>query len=269
LTLRKVAKTVRHAPLLNHLEPVWNMIRPTYQRLLDLSGRGVPVNIGGAVIAPMPAEYTGGDWENYETAEIRGVSAWLREHPHALFVDVGCAVGIYSLAALTLGAQVLALDSDLASLKSTERMCRHAGNPSLLWGFVSERHESGITLDGLRELTARNLEESGVTGEPGTNRYVCIGEDDSVPFHALDGLLPRGISTLIKCDIEGAELFMLRGASGFIASERPYISLSVHPPALSWFGHDVTQVHEFLEKNKYTVEVLSVDHEEHWWCSPM
>ena len=266
--LRQIAHKIRHAPFLGQLNPFWDFVRPTYQNLLDPFDKGVRVTVGGAVDVRMPKEYIGGRWESYEPEEVRAIVSWLLKHPGSLFVDVGCAVGIYSLIALTLGAKVIAFDSDINAIKMTERFCRYQGTPQLLWGFVSERHESGRSLDSLLELTSRRVTESHATGKPGTNRYTCIGSDSAIPTHSLDGLLPDRLA-LIKCDIEGAEMLMLKGAERFIETNRPHIALSVHPPALPEYGHTVTEVSSFLRGHRYEIDLLATDHEEHWWCSPL
>jgi len=73
---------------------------------------------------------------------------------------------------------------------------------------------------------------------------------------------------LIKCDVEGAELLVLRGAHKLLARSAPDILLSVHPRALETeYGGSIIDLRNFLHAAGYEVRLLAVDHEEHWWCS--
>ncbi|ARV63205.1 hypothetical protein BZZ01_23870 [Nostocales cyanobacterium HT-58-2] len=191
-------------------------------------------------------------------------------------LDVGCAIGIFSVVGLFTSerVEVVAFDSDLASLKANERMCQYASGKrlSLVHGFASEKHLSGLGLSAARARTQELLSTSLVTGDPGTTAYICIdgNTDSTIPTHSLDGLLFAESSLtrpiLLKCDVEGAELLVLRGAQNLLQELSPQLLISVHPPALTNYGHSVADVQEYLEGFGYNIMVLSVDHEEHWWC---
>ena len=77
----------------------------------------------------------------------------------------------------------------------------------------------------------------------------------------------EGRPTLLKTDIEGAELFMLRGARCFLLERSPSLLLSVHPQILPRYGHTKEDVAAFLGELNYKIQVLEIDHEEHWWCA--
>ena len=71
---------------------------------------------------------------------------------------------------------------------------------------------------------------------------------------------------LIKIDVEGAELIVLRGASRLLLRNRPAILLSVHPQFLASFQQTVGDIAAFLGDHGYRWANLHTDHEEHWWC---
>jgi hypothetical protein len=73
---------------------------------------------------------------------------------------------------------------------------------------------------------------------------------------------------LIKIDVEGAELVVLRGASRLLLHHRPTLMLSVHPQFLPSFQHSPDDVANFLREHGYEWSLLNTDHEEHWWCEP-
>lgn len=274
--LRKLAQQIRHAPSIEQAEGLWNLLREPYHQFLNLGGRGVAVSVGGSCTVRIPPEFSGGYWESYEPETVAAVVGWLEKHPTALFLDIGCAIGIFSIVGLFVSdrVEVVAFDSDLASLKATERMCQYAGGNRLrlIHGFVSNEHSSGLGLSAASTKTLEALSTSSVTGAPGTTVYICIdgNTDSTIPTHGLDGLLfaekPWNRPILLKCDVEGAELLVLRGAQKLLKQCSPHILLSVHPPALPSYGHSVSDVRQYLEAAGYQIKVLAVDHEEHWWC---
>jgi FkbM family methyltransferase len=274
--IRQIAQRIRHAPGLEHAEVLWNLLRTPYHQLLNLSGTGVTVTLGGSCTVRIPPEFCGGYWESYEPEAINVAVSWLEKHPTALLLDIGCAIGIFSVASLFVSEQVevVAFDSDLASLKATQRMCQYAnGNRlQLVHGFVSNEHLSGLGLNAASAKTQQALSRSSVTGAPSTTAYICIdgNTDHTIPTNSLDGLLfaenlpSRPI--LLKCDVEGAELLVLHGAEKLLKHLSPQLLLGVHPSALPSYGHSVSDVREYLEAAGYQIKILAVDHEEHWWC---
>lgn len=274
--IRKIAQQIRHAPGLERAEVLWNLLRQPYHQLLNLHGTGVAVSVGESCIVRIPPEFCGGYWESYEPEAINVAVSWLQKHPTALLLDVGCAIGIFSVASLFVSEQVevVAFDSDLASLKATQRMCQYAsGNRlRLVHGLCSNEHLSGLGLNAASVETQQVLSKSSVTGDPGTTAYICIdgNTDPTIPTNSLDGLLfaenlpSRPI--LLKCDVEGAELLVLRGAEKLLKHLSPQLLISVHPPALPSYGHSVSDVRQYLEGAGYQIKVLAIDHEEHWWC---
>ena len=89
-------------------------------------------------------------------------------------------------------------------------------------------------------------------------------------MNSLDGLFlteARGSRPVfIKCDVEGAELLVLRGGKRFLAEQSPTLLLSVHPPVLPKFGHSTEAIRDFLNGLGYSITLVAQDHEEHWWC---
>ncbi|MBD2129890.1 FkbM family methyltransferase [Microcoleus sp. ZQ-A2] len=275
-SIRQIAQQIRHNPVLEHAEWLWGFLRKPYHQLLNIGGRGVAVSVGGCCTVYIPPAFCGGYWESYEPETVAALVGWLEKHPTALVLDIGCAIGIFSVVGLFASDQVevVAFDSDLASLKATERMCQYASGNRLLLvhGFASNEHLSGLELSTASAKTQELLSTSSLTGAPGTTAYICINgnTDSTIPTHSLDGLFfaenPPSRPILLKCDVEGAELLVLRGAQKLLQELSPQLLISVHPPTLPCYGHSVSDVREYLEAAGYQIQVLSIDHEEHWWC---
>ena len=171
-------------------------------------------------------------------------------------------------------AHVVAFDSDLASLAALKRLCRHASGTRLrvVWGFLADDASSTDTLSSAVAATTAALARSGVDDEIGTTRYVCLtdAKAKTIVKRRLDDLIPSEVLAtrplLVKCDVEGAELVVLRGAAELLGRSAPVLALSVHPSALPDYGHSRDQVATFLDATGYGIRILAIDHEEHWWC---
>src|SRR5215469_5358818 len=141
-----------------------------YRKLIGLNRRGVLMNIGGCIPARMPPEFAWKVVEEYEPESMLALKAWMQSAQKPLLVDVGCSVGIVSCAGLFCNpsGRVIAIDSDLQSLKSTQRMCGCAPNLqdrlSLVWGYASD--QPTLTSD-FREAHREALQAFGQPGISG------------------------------------------------------------------------------------------------------
>lgn len=276
--LRKFAQGVRHLPGIGRLDFLWRALRPAYHLALNIGGRGVEVRVGGYARVRMPTEFVGGSWERHEPEAIAAYARWIGQHPCALVLDIGSSVGIFSAIALFADScvEVVAFDSDLPSLAAARRMCRYApGNRlGLVHGFLGEHPTEACSMATARARTEAALAQGEVLGEGRPPRYVGLNDGDiaGIPIRRLDDLLAgayaRGRAVLLKCDVEGAELLVLRGAEALLRHSAPVLLISVHPPVLHSYGYSIGELRSFLTGSGYKIRVLAVDHEEHWWCEP-
>ena len=83
----------------------------------------------------------------------------------------------------------------------------------------------------------------------------------AVKANTIDNLLgPQDQIDLIKVDVEGAELRVLRGAAHTVKALHPNIIVEVHPSRLSSQGGTVDELVDVLIENGYDVyEILSPD----------
>lgn len=147
-----------------------------------------------------------------------------------LFVDVGANVGFYTCLASSLGVPVLALEPLPQNLTLLLRNLRENGCLGVEVLPVGLAEQPGVlTLHG--GGTGASLLAGWAGALAGWERNIAVSTFDRL-------VLPRarGLRTLIKLDIEGAELPALRAAAGLLALDPApvwmvEINLDEHHPA--------------------------------------
>lgn len=167
-----------------------------------------------SVVAAFVLYYRIHDYE-----ELSFLGAYLRRGD--LFVDVGANVGVYSLWASEIeGVDVIAFEpSSLAHARAVENV----GLNGL-----------GDRIQVLRKAVAACPGEVRLTvGEDALNRITDDESDGSelVEQTTLDAELVARRPALIKIDVEGRELDVLRGGRAAILRHRPALLVEVNDPA--------------------------------------
>jgi FkbM family methyltransferase len=276
--LRQIAKAIRHHPMLEGADGLWNVLRKPYHLVLSLGGRGTKVSVGSGnrVTIRVPPDLSGWSFEEYESKTIDALSQWIKRYPGGLVIDIGSFVGFFSASAMFLDptAKVVALDSDIESVPATRRFCQYAPTPSRLTtihGLITNDAPLSSLTDAVSQTEAKVI-ASGARGTFHTMQFVHLhSASEDLPRYRLDDLFSSAIDRpiLIKCDVEGAELLVLRGASRLLSEMRCDLLLSVHWHEMTErYGYTVEDIRKFLNDLDYQIEVLAIDHEEHWWCTP-
>lgn len=183
------------------------------------------------------------------------VEAVLRRHlrPGDTFVDVGANVGYLSVVA----AALVGPSGQVHAFEPNERLGR------LLRESVRE--------NGLTQLQPNDL---GLWSSPGTlylrvepssaHSYVRVSADPDhadlrVPVTTLDEYLEargRPRVRLVKVDVEGAELHVLRGARSCLERDHPLLVMEILDWGLQRFGDDAAGVFALLGELGYSARDL-------------
>lgn len=185
--------------------------------------------------------------------------------PGDVAVDIGANFGLwtYHLSRRVGGkGRVLAFEPIPFTYKSLRLMRRVLGfrNAELHRLGCGERveqvafraplQESGGIAAGLVHFGSRR----DYDGRPGSEEQLRWSDtvDITADIVALDELLPglRNVS-FVKVDIEGAELFALRGAKGIIDENLPTVVCEINPWYLEGFGLSVDDVTSFFFTRGY------------------
>ncbi len=153
--------------------------------------------------------------------ELTFLQRWLK--PGELFLDVGANVGTWSMLAASLGVQVIAYEPSSDTF------------PLLVENIGLNRWEDRIR--PVKAAVGRSHGEARLTTGLGTvNRLVDEG-GEAIPVVTLDG--PERVS-LVKIDVEGAELDVLEGARRMIERDQPALIVEANDPdALARFFKEI------------------------------
>lgn len=274
---KKLAIKIRHHSLLEKHEWLWKILRKPYYFVINPINKGVGLQITENFKVRMPSEYYNPNIMNYEVKSVEKLLEWVNKNPDNYILDIGCSIGYMSLFALFASdkSKIFAFDSDDASLAATKKICQYASSDrlKLVYGFIADENTSESTISEAIALTDKRLSNTNITGNPGTTKYINLDSKNTtdIPVYSIDNLFtnfnPHNSSLLIKCDVEGAELFVLKGAKDFLHKYKPQILLSVHPQIISIYNHTTLQIWDILSELGYIIDVIEIDHEEHWWCS--
>jgi FkbM family methyltransferase len=276
------ARTLRRIPLLNKADFLWRVLRPFYYKTLNWNGEGVPVRLSGGWEIRIPPEFlTLVDWAQYEEDSMDRFCRFVADHPELLVLDIGCFIGVFTVASLFANprVEVVAMDPSLANLKALQCVCQYAKNRSFkqVWGFAVDRGDCENSLKEIDERSMDAITKACARGDVGEMGYKCLTDEDKdagTPSYTVDCLcsgVPVGKACLMKCDVEGAEMLVLRGAEKMMEKLRPTLLLSVHPLLIQQYGFKKEDVRIFLESKNYQIQPVDTyynGHEESWWCTP-
>jgi len=196
-----------------------------------------------------------GCYEPQETLLIRSI---LR--PGMTFVDVGANWGYFTLLAASFvgsSGRVLSLEPDPRIFSILQENVARAGLEQVTLMQTAAAHEPGIqSLAGYAEAGG-NFGISRITLKSGDDDGIFRVNSDTLD-HILD---LQGLSSvdLMKMDIEGAEVFALRGLADSLRKRRiKRILLELHPFELAELGSTVSAVIEELQRAQY--KGWTVDH---------
>jgi FkbM family methyltransferase len=173
----------------------------------------------------------------------------------ATFIDVGANLGWFALlAASRVGPNgfVLAVEADPSNAELLCRSSRESGFRNVVVLPIAASDAPGAMI--LQRTGGSNAAVFVAAGPsaPGDRLTSCV------PLDALSGLLDR--VDVMKVDVEGAELLVLRGAVNLIRRYRPRIFLEYSPGMLERLpGSTVKDLAILLDDVDYAIDVVAFD----------
>ncbi len=169
--------------------------------------------------------------------------------------DVGAHVGLYTVPAaraVSPSGRVVAFEPASPNIALLRRHLRYNGveNATVVRAVVAEEDQSEVPFFESGQADAMNSMQPLKYHE----RYDRV----SRPQRSLDAfcaehdLWPQ----LLKIDVEGAEMRVLRGAGVTLRTARPLIFLSVHPDRMGLLGDSVEDLQDLMAEVGYRAEAF-------------
>lgn len=172
-----------------------------------------------------------------------------REHvrPGDSVWDIGANVGLFTFAAAALaapGGRVLAVEADTWLAGLLRRSTRLRGNRGLGVDVLPVAASDRLGVARLN-IAVRGRAASFLDGAAGSTQTGGVRETQLVPTVTLDWLAERfPAPRMVKIDVEGAELAVLRGAARLLAELRPVLLCEI-------FDGDRNRVDDLLRGHGY------------------
>lgn len=169
-----------------------------------------------------------------------------------LFVDVGANIGYFSCIAAKLMPEGLvhAFEMNASFLPRVRRNLEVNGCRNVLLHHLAVSdaagevwYEPGTTIEGIYP----DVPGGGVAEPPGRlSRVAAV---------SLDELFPQGfaVPAVVKIDVEGAEIKVLKGMRRLLASEDVKLLVEIHPQHLRRLGSRVREVLSILFDHGFAV----------------
>ncbi len=188
-----------------------------------------------------------------EKDQLEALLALLRKDD--VLYDIGSSVGAWSIpaAAKASGGKVLSFEPD------PENRQRLLANYEL--NALSNYQIMPVAL-GDKPGELELFTAGAYAASPSLRPVNKISTSIKVKIETVDDLIARKeipLPTVVKIDIEGAEMMALQGMSGLLRSDKKprALVLELHPLFLPAFGTDLTAIFKFLIENGYKIAELA------------
>jgi FkbM family methyltransferase len=223
------------------VRPLW------YLTLGALYPRGAPTTLGGMQNVRLHPRLLSMRPEQYEPE----VSTLLRRLAHrgATVVDIGAHVGLHTLLfseSVGTTGRVIAIEASpaTATVLRSHIAWNQLTNIEVVQAAMGDR-------EGAIDFTFRS-DPLDLGGFANSLAYDIGGVTQSIPMTTLDKVCADLTPDLIKIDVEGAELHVLRGGAETLKRAHPTLVVAIHPEPMQMMGTTPSELVMFLEALGYS-----------------
>ena len=259
-------RSLRHGPLAA-LEVIWLPLGRLYRRVArKFPALSVAQKIGLYGPYRLSSEFTFSDLGHWGGAHNKGFTTCVEAcRGKKCVLDIGAHVGFVALpvaSVMAKDARLIAFEPAAANAQLLRQHLKLNGINfvEVVEALVGESDREAVPFyesvgpHGQNSIVLKS--GKALNSELGGYAQVKRGQVSLDSFCAKNGLAPE----VIKIDVEGAELAVLRGARKVLRDHRPLVVLSVHPRELSLAGESVDLLREEITSLNY--DLLDVDRHE-------
>lgn len=186
---------------------------------------------------------------NFEAGPIDSLNKFVR--PGDLVIDVGANIGVFTLCfARWVGPQgeVIAIEPEDLNFSTMQSEVARSG--------FNDR-VTAVNAVCVEEPGERRLARNDV--HPGDHKLALEGDGAPVQAVSIDQLLetrPNKRVSLIKIDVQGAEVMVLQGALATLQKHSPALFVEIHEEGLAHFGTSSAELIQLLKGFGYTLNRL-------------
>jgi FkbM family methyltransferase len=235
-----------------------NMLRTIVERVSRkvVLKRRLPSRVGGEIIFVSPdssLKFWRRDLEKTDPALFNWATEFIR--PGDKVWDVGANVGLFALAAASLtgpSGLVCAIEADNLLIGLLRRTAKCVSDRCAPIHVIPAAVSDSIDIERFN-IAARGRSANYLDGSPASTQTGGVRETISVITITLDWLFERlPAPDVLKIDVEGAELRVLKGARNLLSSSSPVILCEVTSENMLPLG-------ELLRSYGYTFYDLGLD----------
>jgi len=172
------------------------------------------------------------------------------------FIDIGAHIGLYSIPASKLLAEsgkVIAFEPATANFNTLLRHIKmnNSNNINAYNYLIGEKEDYVVFHEDITDVNPMNSIVSNYLKKGYIKNYKKQHSLDS--FCKTNFLKPD----VIKIDVEGSEINVLKGARALLVQSKPYIFLSVHPKHIKMMGYSINDLYEVITSLRY--EIKNID----------
>jgi FkbM family methyltransferase len=234
--------------------------RATRARIRRLTGHVPTVRVGTCsmrVPEDMYWAFAGGHY--YERSVSHWIERLLSLTAEPVFYDIGANYGYYTLLAAPTAGHVYSFEPVSTTLRQLRENVSRNGLDDRVTVFPVGLSDH----DGTIEINVYNSSgNNSLFRVTSSDSSVHIVRTEPIELAALDALVDREglrLPTVVKMDIEGAELFALRGAASTLARSTPAIVMEFDDSSFAEGGYSRADILAELDAFDYTVFGLSTD----------
>jgi FkbM family methyltransferase len=171
-------------------------------------------------------------------------------YTHHLSKAVGARGRVFAFEPVPFTNRTLTLISRLLGFRNVTIVAKGCSDETGTIAFRVPLQSSGAPMAGLASIGVRNDDRPGAETQVRWQRTTEV----TCEVVALDQFMPplENLS-LIKCDIEGAELLAFRGAAQLIETHHPSVICEINPWYIGGFGAAVEDLLAFFERRGYAL----------------